>query len=78
MEFEVVKGLIAIGAGLAVLTGIGAGIGQGIAASKAAEAVGKNPEAESKIRLMMLVGQGVAESSALYGLIIAFLLIFAY
>ena len=38
-------GLIAIGAGLAILAGLGTGIGEGIAASKAVEAVGKNPEA---------------------------------
>jgi F-type H+-transporting ATPase subunit c len=38
-----------IGAGIAVLTGLGTGIGQGIAASKAVEAVGRQPEASGKI-----------------------------
>ena len=47
-----VKGLIAIAAGLAVCAGLGTGIGEGIAASKAVEAVGRNPEAEGKIRTM--------------------------
>ena len=42
-----VKGLIAIAAGLAVCAGLGTGIGEGIAASKAVEAVGRNPEAEA-------------------------------
>lgn len=73
---DLMNGLIAIGAGLAVATGIGAGIGQGVAAGGAAQAVGRNPEAEGKIRIMMIIGQAVAESSALYGLLISFLLIF--
>ena len=41
--------LIAIGAGIAVLTGIGAGIGIGIATGKAADAIARQPEAEGKI-----------------------------
>ena len=47
-------GLIAIAAGIAVCAGLGTGIGEGIAASKAVEAVGRNPEAEGKIRTMMI------------------------
>lgn len=66
----------AIGAGLAVLTGIGAGIGQGVAAGKGAEAVGNQPEAKSDIVSTMILGQAVAESSAIYGLVIAIILIF--
>ena len=42
--------LVALGAGIAALTGIGAGIGIGIATGKAAEAISRQPEAESKIR----------------------------
>lgn len=41
--------LIAIGAGIAVLGGLGAGIGIGIATGKASEAVARQPEAEGKI-----------------------------
>ena len=44
MEPSIGKGLIAIGAGLAVITGMMTGIGQGYAAGKAVEAVGKNPK----------------------------------
>lgn len=66
----------AIGAGLAVLTGIGAGMGQGIAAGKGAEAVGNQPEAKSDIISTMILGQAVTESSAIYGLVIAIILIF--
>ena len=65
----------AIGAGIAVATGIGAGIGQGYAAGKGAEAVGNQPEAKSDIVSTMILGQAVTESSAIYGLVIAILLI---
>lgn len=65
-----------IGAGLAMLGATGVGIGQGYAAGKAAEAVARNPEAESKIRTMMIVGCAIAETSAIYALIVAILLIF--
>ncbi len=70
------KGLVAIGAGIASIGFIGAGIGQGYAAGKAAEAVGRNPEAEGKIRNMMFIGAAVAESSALYALVIAIMCLF--
>ena len=69
-------GLIAIGAGLAILAGLGTGIGEGIAASKAVEAVGKNPAAESKIRTMLILGCGLTETVAIYGMLIAFLIMF--
>ena len=65
-----------IGAGLAMLGALGTGIGQGYAAGKASEAVARNPEAESKIRTMMIVGCAIAETAAIYSLIIAILLIF--
>lgn len=71
-------GLIGVGAGCAMAAAIGTGAGQGIAAGRAAEAVGRNPEAESRIRNMMIIGDGIAESSAIYGLIIAILLLFVF
>lgn len=72
------KGLIGVGAGLAMVGASGVGAGQGIAAGRAAEAVGRNPEAESKIRTMLIIGLGIAESAAIYSLIISILLIFVY
>ena len=66
----------AIGAGLAVIAGIGPGVGQGIAAGHAAAAVGRNPGAKSDIMSTMLLGQAVAETTGLYGLLIAMLLLF--
>ena len=61
-------GLVAIAAGIAVCAGLGTGIGEGIAASKAVEAVGRNPEAEGKIRTMMILGIALTETVAIYGL----------
>lgn len=71
-------GLVALAAALAVMTGLFATLGQGYAAAKAVEAVGKNPEAETEIRTMLMLGAGIAETAAIYGLLIAFLLIFVY
>lgn len=72
----IIKAAALIAGGIALgFAGLGVGNGQGTAAGKAAEAVGRNPEAEGKIRTMMLLGQGVAESAAIYGLL-AFLLAF--
>ena len=75
MEFNenFILGCSAIGAGLAVIAGIGPGIGQGIAAGHAAAAVGRNPGAKSDITSTMLLGQ---ETTGLYGLLIAMLLLF--
>ena len=67
--------LIAIGAGIAVLTGIGAGIGIGIATSKATEAIARQPEAESKISKNLILGCALAEATAIYGFIIGILII---
>lgn len=72
-----VLGCSAIGAGTAMIAGIGAGIGQGYAAGKAAEAVGRQPEARGNIISTMLIGAAVAETTGIYGLVIAFLLLFA-
>ncbi len=73
---DFISGLALLGAGIAMIGGLGAGIGQGFAAGKAAEAVGRQPEASGKITTTMLVGQAMAETTGLYSLIIAFVLIF--
>ena len=67
----------AIGAGLAMIAGIGPGIGQGHAAGHGAAAVGRNPGAKGDIMSTMLLGQAVAETTGLYGLVIALILLFA-
>jgi len=67
----------ALGAGTAMIAGVGPGIGQGIAAGQGAAAVGRNPGARGTIMSTMLLGQAVAETTGLYGLLIAFLLLYA-
>ena len=69
-----VLGCSAIAAGIAILAGMGTGIGQGFAAGKAAEAVGRQPEARGAIVSTMLIGAAVAETCAIYGLVIALIL----
>ena len=68
----------AIGAGLALIAGIGPGIGQGYAAGQGAAAVGRNPGARGQIMSTMLLGQAVAETTGLYGLVVALLLLFVH
>ncbi len=75
---DIGRGLIAVGAGLAVMTGMMTGLGQGFAAGKAVEAVGRNPEAENKIRSMLILGAAIAETCAIYGMLISFLLLFVF
>jgi F-type H+-transporting ATPase subunit c len=73
---DLIHACSAIGAGLAVIAGIGPGVGQGIAAGHGAAAVGRNPGAKGDIMSTMLLGQAVAETTGLYGLLIAMLLLF--
>mgnify|MGYP004632795747 CR=1 FL=1 len=77
MEKAIVLAASAVGAGLAMIAGIGPGIGQGYAAGKAAEAVGRQPEAKGDITSTMLLGCAVAESTGIYGLVVAMILLFA-
>jgi F-type H+-transporting ATPase subunit c len=72
-----VLGMSAIGAGIAILAGMGTGLGQGIAAGKAAEAVGRQPESRGAILSTMLVGSALAETTSVYGLIVALILLMA-
>ncbi|MBO5197223.1 MAG: ATP synthase F0 subunit C [Lachnospiraceae bacterium] len=67
----------AIGAGIAMIAGIGPGVGQGIAAGFGASAVGRNPGAKGNIMSTMLLGQAVAETTGLYGFAVAIILLFA-
>ena len=74
MEMEAAK---YIAAGLAIgLGAIGPGVGQGIAASKALEAIGRNPEASGKITPLMFVSMAVTESTAIYALVVAMIILF--
>lgn len=68
------SGMAYLGAGIAMIAGIGPAIGQGFASGKAAEAVARQPEAQSKILVTTLVTQAVAETTGLYSLVVAILL----
>ncbi|MCM1496906.1 MAG: ATP synthase F0 subunit C [Clostridium sp.] len=67
--------LIAIGAGIAVLGAVGAGIGIGIATGKAVEAVARQPEADGKITKNLILGCALAEATAIYCFVVAILII---
>lgn len=71
-----ILGMSALGAGIAMIAGLGPGIGQGFAAGKAVEAVGRQPEAKGDIIQVLLTGCAVAESTGIYSLIIASILLF--
>ena len=66
---------VAIGAGIAALAGIGAGVGIGSASGKAVEAVARQPEADGKITKLLLLGGALAEATAIYGFVVAILII---
>ncbi|WP_311487906.1 ATP synthase F0 subunit C [uncultured Helcococcus sp.] len=70
-----ILGMSALGAGIAMLGGIGPGVGQGYAAGKAVEAVGRQPEAKLDIIQVLLTGAAVAETTGIYALIIAIILV---
>ena len=72
----IVLGASALGAGFAMFAGIGPGIGEGNAVAKACEAIGRQPECKGSVTTTMLMGCAVAETTGLYALVIAILLIF--
>ena len=70
-------GLRAIGAGLCMGIGaVGPGIGEGIAVSKALEAMARQPEMASTLRTNMILGCAIAETTGIYSLVVALLLMF--
>jgi F-type H+-transporting ATPase subunit c len=67
-----------LAAGIAIGVGaVGAGLGIGTAASGACSAVGRNPGVQGKIMMTMLVGMAMAESIAIYALVVALVLLYA-
>lgn len=68
--------IIALAAALAVaLSTIGPGIGQGITAAKAMDAIARQPEASGNIRSSMIIAMALMEALTIYGLLIAFMLV---
>ncbi len=74
---EFIRAMAMLGAGIAMgLGAIGPGVGEGFAAGKACEAIGRRPEEAGLLTRTMLVGQAVSESTGIYSLVIALLLLF--
>ena len=81
MDFTVLaKGIAlcgcAIGAGLALIAGIGPGIGEGYAVGQALSAIGRQPECKGDVTSTMLLGCAIAETTGIYGFVTGLLLIF--
>jgi len=74
----IVIGLSVFGAGFAIALGtIGTGLGMGNGLNGATNAVGRNPEAQGKVLLTMMVGLAMIESLAIYALVVALILLYA-
>ena len=66
-----------IGAGVCMGFGaIGPGFGEGFAAGKACEAIGRSPQDAGLLTRTMLIGQAVSESTGIYSLVVALLMLF--
>lgn len=67
----------AIGAGLAMIAGAGIGVGQGTIGGAAVTAVARQPEAKSNIISMLVLGDAITESAAIYSLVVTLILLYA-
>ena len=80
MEFNIyfLKAMCAIGAGLCMGIGaIGPAIGEGNAVGKALEGMARQPEAAGDLRTNMILGCAITETTGIYSLVIALLILFA-
>jgi len=74
---ELLRAAAFIGAGICMGFGaIGPGIGEGFAAGKACEAIGRAPQEAGLLTRTMLIGQAVSESTGIYSLVVALLMLF--
>ncbi len=69
--------VMAAGFGMGIAA-FGTGIGQGLAIQKSVEGIARNPEASGKITVTMLIGLAMIESLAIYALVVALIILFAY
>ena len=76
LAIGIILGCCALGAGLAMIAGIGPGIGEGNAVAKACEAIGRQPECKGDVTPTMLLGCAIAETTGIYGFVTGLLLIF--
>ena len=75
LDKAIVLGCSAIGAGIAMTAGWGPAVGEGFAAGKALEAIGRQPEAKSEITSSLILGCALAETTGIYSFIIALILL---
>ena len=76
LAVAIMLGCCALGAGIAMIAGIGPGIGEGNAVAKACEAIGRQPEAKGAVTSTMIMGCAIAETTGIYGFVTGLLLIF--
>ena len=76
LAIGIILGCCALGAGCAMIAGIGPGIGEGNAVASACVAIGRQPESKGDVTSTMLFGCAIAETTGIYALVIAILLIF--
>ena len=76
LAIGIILGCCALGAGCAMIAGIGPGIGEGNAVAKACEAIGRQPECKSSVTSTMIMVCAIAETTGIYALVVAILLIF--
>ena len=69
------NGVLAIATAMAVLTGAVSAIAMGWSTSKAVEAVSRQPEAAGKINGILIIGLAITESTAIYGFVIALMML---
>ncbi|MBQ8603293.1 MAG: ATP synthase F0 subunit C [Oscillospiraceae bacterium] len=77
MEKAIVLAASAVGIGLAMIAGLGPGIGEGYAVGQACSAIGRQPEAHGKIQSTMILGCAIAETTGIYSLVVSLILLFA-
>ncbi|MBT5856131.1 ATP synthase F0 subunit C [bacterium] len=74
---ELIKALALLAAGIAMGFGaIGPGIGEGFVGGKACEAIGNRPDEANLITKTMIIGQAISETTGIYALVVALILIF--
>ena len=76
LAIGIILGCCALGAGVAMIAGIGPGIGEGYIAGKAIEAMSRQPEMKGELTSTMFLGIACAETTGIYGFVIGLLLIF--
>ena len=76
LAVAIMLGCCALGAGIAMIAGIGPGIGEGNAVAKALEAIGRQPECKGDVTSTMLLGCAIAETTGIYGFVTGLLLMF--